>query len=561
VTPKRKYDPAFSGHIMITENDWRIHSLQLLLTKESQMDLVDSIRVEQLYVPLNKDVWVIKNQVIYPAIRFMGFDAYGSFVNVYSDFNLDPSFPVKFFDNVYLRFTDSSNKRSRMYWDTTRPVPLEIEEVVDYKKKDSLERQRKSPRYLDSIDRKRNRLQLTGLLLTGQSFSRESKRIRYSYQSLLNSLDYNTAEGWVVHAEGTITKRVDSLRFGQSVVYLTPKIRYGFSNKHLNAGLQAGYTFGGKYASSFYVSGGKDVFQFNNSNPINPKSNTLTTLFFEKNFMKTYEAWYGKAYFDKDVGRGFVIRTGAEFQDRMPLENTTEFKFWENKKRVFTPNYPVGLVSRNIDRHQAFSAYAGVTWQPGTRYIEFPHRRQNIGSKYPRFDLDFSKGIEGLFGSDVNFDKWKFTVKDDIRLALSGEFNYRASVGGFLNRNRVPVPDYQHFNGNQSMFAGKYLNSFQLAPFYLNSTTSDWYTTIHAEHHFNGLLTNKVPGLNKLNWHLVTGTNAFYVNPANNYIEVFVGFENIFRLFRIDFIQSFSAKKIPFSGITLGMKGALFGNN
>jgi hypothetical protein len=85
--------------------------------------------------------------------------------------------------------------------------------------------------------------------------------------------------------------------------------------------------------------------------------------------------------------------------------------------------------------------------------------------------------------------------------------------------------------------------------------------TIHAEHHFNGLLTNKIPGLNRLNWQLVTGTNAFYVNPDNNYFEIFMGLENIFRLFRIDFIQSFSAKRPPFSGITLGMKGALFGNN
>ncbi|HXB43484.1 MAG TPA: DUF5686 family protein, partial [Puia sp.] len=60
VIPKRKFEPLFSGYINITEGDWRIHSVQLQLTKESQMQFVDTLRIEQLYVPFDKDVWVIK---------------------------------------------------------------------------------------------------------------------------------------------------------------------------------------------------------------------------------------------------------------------------------------------------------------------------------------------------------------------------------------------------------------------------------------------------------------------------------------------------------------------
>ena len=71
VIPRAKYEPVFSGYINITEGDWRIHSVQLQLTKESQMEIVDTLRIEQLYVPLTKDVWVIKNQVLYPAVKFL----------------------------------------------------------------------------------------------------------------------------------------------------------------------------------------------------------------------------------------------------------------------------------------------------------------------------------------------------------------------------------------------------------------------------------------------------------------------------------------------------------
>src|SRR4030095_5892919 len=81
VIPKRKFEPLFSGYINIVEDEWRIHSFQLLLNKESQLELLDSIRLEQIYRPVNKDVWAISSQVMYPAVKILGFDAYGSFIN------------------------------------------------------------------------------------------------------------------------------------------------------------------------------------------------------------------------------------------------------------------------------------------------------------------------------------------------------------------------------------------------------------------------------------------------------------------------------------------------
>ena len=118
VIPRRKYEPLFSGYIQITEGDWRIHSVQLQLTKQSQMEFVDTLRIDQLYVPYDNDVWVIKSQVIYPAIKIFGFDGYGSFVNVYSKFAVNPPLEKKFFGNTYLKFYEGSNKKPSEYWDS-----------------------------------------------------------------------------------------------------------------------------------------------------------------------------------------------------------------------------------------------------------------------------------------------------------------------------------------------------------------------------------------------------------------------------------------------------------
>lgn len=555
VTPKRKYEPLFSGHINIVEDDWRIHSLQLQLTKESQMEIIDTLRLEQLYMPYSGDVWVMKSQVMYPAIKMFGFDAYGSFVNIYSEFNINPDFKKGFFDNTVLKYMDSSNKKTTEYWEEVRPIPLRDEEVKDYERKDSLEQARKDPRYLDSLDRIQNKVTVGNILLTGTTINKRKSRSTYSFNSLLQAISYNTVEGLAVELNGTYSKRLDTILFSRKSFFLRPNIRYGFSNQHFNADLTGGYTFGKKY-NSITVSGGKKVFQFNNANPVNPLLNSISTLYYTRNYLKIYEAWFARVSYARELGEGLRWNIGLNFQDRMPLENTTNYKWKTHNDRTFTPNYPVELMTENFKRHQAFIATTSLSWQPGAKYIEFPDRKMSMGSKMPVFSVGYTQAFANVFGSDVKYSKWGMSISDDFSMKLLGAVSYRVAIGGFLNKDSVNVQDYTHFNGNQFIFAGPYMNTFQLASFYEYSNTERFYSTAHLEYHLNGFLTNKIPGFRQLNWYFVTGANAFYVNQKTNYLEAFVGIENIFKILRIDFIQSWSYGHHPNYGIRIGLRGA-----
>lgn len=561
VTPKRKFEPLFSGYINITENDWRIHSVQLQLTKESQMELVDTLRIEQLYIPFNKEIWLIKSQVIYPAIKMFGFDAYGSFVNVYSEFDIEPKFDKKYFDNVIMTYTDSANKKPLSFWDKARPVQLQPDEVRDYEKKDSIELQQKDPRYLDSVDRKNNKVSFTGLVLTGENFSRRKKRENYSINPLADIINFNTVEGLVANFTPTYFKRLDSGNISRRSIFIRPTLRYGFNNKHFNASLSAGYNFGKKYFNSINISAGKRVQQINNANPVPDRNNTFASLLWENNFSKLYENWFGRIAFNKGLGEGITAGISIQYQDRLPLENTTNYKWRELSKRDYTPNYPIELVNENFKRHQAFITSVGVNWQPGSQYIQIPGRKINTGSKYPTLGLNYTMAFNKILGSDVNYAKWRFTISDNLNLRLGGRFSYRFAMGGFTNTDSVQLQDYTHFNGNGLIMAAPYLNSFQVAPYYKYSNTQKFYTTLHVEHHFNGLLTNKIPGFRALNWHLVAGANSFYVNKNNTYFEAFAGFENIFKILRVDFIQAWQSGRRGTTGIRVGFKGVLTGGN
>lgn len=530
VMPKRKYEPLFNGYINIIENEWRIHSLQLVLYKENQMQLVDTLRIEQLYVPY-RNTWIIKQQTIYPAIKFFGFDATGNFVQVYDKFNLNPTFSNKLFDNTILKVEDSANKKPLAYWDTIRPVPLLEEEVKDYKKKDSLEQKRKDPHYLDSLDRRRNKLSPFGLLLTGETFSNEKKKSTLSINSIFDGLNYNTVEGGVYQLALTYHKRFSEVR--RNNLTIAPNFRYGFSNHHFNAYANVTYNYGKKF-SSISFGGGRRVYQFDNANPVNPRMNTTATLHYYRNFMKIYEAGFGRVSYSKELGKGFMVTVGSQYQDRMPLENTSDASWRKIKGREYTPNF-------TQPRHQALTASASMRWRPGSRYIELPERKFSIGSRYPTFNLSYAQGVKNVLGSDVDYGKWNFTVSDNMSLQLLGELDYSISAGGFISSKAVFFPDFQHYHGNQLVIASPYLSSFQLMHYYAYSNAEKFYSTAHVEYHLNGFLTNKIPFFRKLNWFLVGGTNLLYINNNTHYAEAFVGLENILKVIRVDAVKSIDA--------------------
>ncbi|TKK69864.1 carboxypeptidase-like regulatory domain-containing protein [Ilyomonas limi] len=554
VIPKHAYEPTFNGYINIIEDSWRIYSVQLTILKEQQMQLLDTLKIDQQYIPVG-NTWMVKQQVIYPSMNLFGFSGYGDFVQVYSNYNLNPHFDKNFFNNVIIKYPDSSNKKPAPYWDTIRPVPLNAIEKEDYRKKDSLEILRQSPHYIDSVDRKKNKPKVIPLILTGQTFIHTREKLTYTFDPLINVLNYNTVEGADIIFSPDITKRWGT---GRRSLFISPTLRYGFSNEHFNAHLTGNYNWGKRYANSFYFSGGRRVFQFNNNQPITSFSNTLGSLLFRRNYMKIYEAAFGKLAFTKGIGNGFTVGISGEFQDRYPLQNTTDYHMFNlAKERVhFTPNYPFEISNSNILHHQAAIASVNISWQPGAKYIELPSGKINIGSDYPAFGASLTQGIHGLAGSDVNYTKWTGNVTDDVDLKLAGTFSYRVMAGGFLNRKSVFLPDYQYYYANRGVAATEYLNSFQLMPYYAFGNTNKFYTEAHVEYHLNGLLTNKIPLMRRWNWFFVVGGNALYLKDKQ-YYEYFLAIDNILKIFRINFIQTYEPQGHNTSGITFSAAGLL----
>ena len=572
VIPRRKFEPLFSGTINIVDGEWRIHSLDLLLVKESQLEMLDTLRIRQIHAPVpdQRNVWQVKDQVVYFTFNIFGIDAVGNFLNVYNNYDVAPRFRKRFFNNVLMKYDTAANKKTRAYWDSIRPLPLEPEEITNYTVRDSIYHQSQdslwSTKNRDSLLRKQGHVTVKQLFISG--FSRSDFRVPhatvYSWDPLWRGLEYNTVEGLNLTAGGTISS---TTRNGV-VVAFSPHVRYGFHNTRLNAwGALSFYKKssswdeegGSASRQTWTLSGGRRISQFNPGNPIKEEINSIYTLLFHRNYMKIYQNDFAKISWLDRMDNGLRIQADAWYENRIPLDNSTGYSLIKYKDRVFTPNYPFEQLNDQFVPHQAVITSVGLQYQPGQRYIEFPNRKVAIGSKYPTLALNYQKGWQGVLGSDVNFDKWQFSIWDGLDLKLKGQLSYRFSMGGFINAHSVFIQDYQHFNGNQTVLASQYVNSFQLAPYYANSTTANFYATGHLEHHFNGLLTNKIPLFRRLNWHLVGGANAFYVNANNHYEEVFGGLENIFKVLRVDMVGSWLNGRYSQTGVRIGFGGLLGG--
>ncbi len=565
VIPKHDYEPLFSGIINITENDWRIFSCHLTLTKNSALEILDSLQISQIHSPVENDIWRIKNQVIHFSFNKFGIRSEGDFVNVYSKYNLHPDFVKGFFDRIIIKYDTGANKKLHSYWDSIRPLPLEPQEIKDYKTKDSAfsARSDSAGKDMDSLRKKQGPLKFTQLFWSGVNRIHYSKTNPYqiSFDPLLKTLQYNTVEGVAINPSLVISKYSKALK---NQVSFIADLRYGFNNRHVNP--WGGFVFENKDAfdpdekfdsHSFFVAGGKRVSQFFKESDIDGLGNSIATLLYGINAMKIYENYFGKTGFKKEWESGAKFLIEGEYEDRMPVNSTTKYILDKSWSYRLTPNYPVEILSSQFQRHQAVIVHASFSFQPGQQYIQFPKRKVSLGSQYPTFTIGYSKAFKNIFGSDVDYDKWSLNIADDANLKLAGVLKYSFTLGGFLNNRSLFAQDYKHFYGNQTIIANQYVRSFQNATYYQFSNASSFYSELHFEHHSNGLLSDKIPLLKKWKWNFVEGANALYIHPRRKYAETFVGLENIFKILRVDLVADFENGHKPVYTCRIGFDGLL----
>lgn len=550
ITPKRKTDPCFRGIIYIQENTWRVHSADVYLTKDAKIDFVDTLYIKQLNGPVKDSTWMPLSLNMTFNFKVFGFVGDGYFNAIFSDYDMAPVFPKKFFKNEVLKVEDGANKKDTGYWHESRPVPLTIEENNDYRKKDSIANIHNSDRFKDSVDKKGNKFTFSDLIM-GYSYNKTSRHFSLNTSGLLTSgVQYNTVEGVNASIKVNMTKRYEDNRS----YTLATSVRYGFSNYLWGGTLDWKYLKTPEKFEWFNVQLGTTPQQFNGLNPINPTINTAYTLFNNDNFMKLYKKTYALVGYRKELINGVIGFFDAEYAERSSLKNTANYLWVDDSHKLFTSNDPLKphTDDSSFTTNNAFVVDIGFTIKFKQKYYTRPHEKIIVGSKYPTLSISYYKAIPGL-NTKADYDVVKLKIDDNIKLGLVGTFAYRLKGGYFLNNKYMDFMDYKHFDGNQTLLANNdYLNSFKILPYYTYST-KQWYVEAHAEHHFNGFIFNKIPLLKKTRIQEVVGGHALFNDKADQYYEVNFGIEHIFQIVRIDYVLGYGPKNNFNQGFLIGL--------
>ncbi|MCX6292173.1 MAG: DUF5686 and carboxypeptidase regulatory-like domain-containing protein [Bacteroidetes bacterium] len=553
VVPRRMNDPVFQGDIYILDDSWRIHSTDLFVTKKQQVEFLDTLRIHQSFVPVEKNIWMnFSNQLSF-VFSFFGFHGRGVVLGINNHYNIHPDFIPHFFNGEVMKIEKEANKKDSAYWEKMRPVPLISEETRDYSKRDSTVKIHESRSYRDSVDRKSNKFSLSDLLIGGYTYNKSYSHESFSFSPLTRHLQFNTVEGLTAGMDVSHSKRFKDDPW-RGITFGT-LLRYGFSNSHFNAYFYYHKRYDPSRLASYTVSAGTEVIQFNNQKPISELINTVYSLVSEENFMKIYEKRFASFQRQSELFNGFSLELYAEYADRLPLVNTSGYSIFHVPGHEYTSNDPLNPATDNFHfkRNQSLSLDVNARIRIKQQFMTRPEGKFISGSKYPTLGIQYRKGMKDIAGSDVDYDLISASVADRIKLGLIGTFHFHIAAGKFLNEKSFYFMDMHHFNGNQTILSAFRLNGFKLLNYYQYSTTN-FYTEAHGEQELGGLILNKIPVIRKLKLNEVAGIHYLHTGQLKNYVELAIGIEKL-NFFRIDFVTSFTNGRHAATGFVLGMKG------
>ncbi|UHG90211.1 DUF5686 and carboxypeptidase regulatory-like domain-containing protein [Spirosoma oryzicola] len=465
-----------------------------------------------------------------------------------------------------------ARKRSNVFWDSLRSVPLTSAEVKSYRKADSLglTREIKAPGTKDTTGRdttqqKKSKAFSVGQLIGGNTW-RFNKRSSLIYTSPITRIEYNTVEGYTL--EGALNyryqARVDSINRFRKIPLGEWNIggtgRYQFGRKQFVGYGLASYQHKNTLVS---LSGGRYLYQFNPNNPISPFLNSLTTLLFEQNFAKLYQKDFLNLSVTATPFKQRVSLTGGlEYAQRTELANYREdLKPWiDSPRREFTANRPDNneLANTGFPIHNAVVLNLTASARLGAMQYTMRNGRRTAlrNNESPLLSVNYRKGIHGIANSAVDYDFLQASISHSFETGIRSRLNYQIGAGAFLNDKQLYFPDFKHFAGNQFFLQqGDVVSTFRMLPYYQYSTGKR-FVEGHVLAEFRKFLLTQVTFMRLLGMKENLFVHSLYTLVSKNYTEVGYGLDGlipqVFPFFRVEIVSQWQDAKYQGLGFRVG---------
>jgi hypothetical protein len=543
-TPRNTNDLLFRGNMYITlDGNYAVQKLNMFLSRNANLNWVRELHIDLDFEKSEDSRYHLsKSSVMAEAgiTKGKGGGFFGGRTVSYKNFVINKPQADSVYSGQTLVKLQHSDKQADNFWVINRHDTLTKTEAKVYTNIDSLE---KMPSF-------RRTMAIATLLVAG-------------YTSLgpieigpVNAFySFNPIEGFRLRFGGRTTPKMSKR------IYFETYAAYGFKDEQWKYFLSSTYSLNNKSIYEYPLNFIRASYQKDTKIP-----GQELQFVAEDNFLLSFKRGKNDKLLYNDVYK-------LEYIHELPnhLSYTFGFKSWRQQ--------PAGaIVYSKVDNGSTVNVPDLTTtelsgelrWAPHEQFYQGKVYRIPIINKYPIITFRFTAGIKGLFNSEYNYQNVNLRMEKRVYMSQLG-YSDLVFEGGYIF-GQLPYPLMTIHRANQTY--AYQLNSYNLMNFM--EFVSDHYVGLTLDHHFNGLIFNRIPLLKKLKFRELLSLKMLYggVRDENNpdlnlsliryptfagtattstfslakkpYIEGSVGIGNILKLIRVDLVRRFNYLENPY---------------
>jgi hypothetical protein len=527
--PRTKGDAVFYGDFLVSEKNFALKDIHLFLPKEVNINFIRRLEIAQEFEWVQDTMWMLSKEKI--VIEFTPLEKLPSVIGrktvTYNNFVLnDPgtSGKIALYKNDIVTLPGVLDKDDD-YWLMARHAPLSQNEEAIYGLIDSVKNLKAYKTWTDIFY-----LVFYGYVETGP----------IDIGPLSNFLSFNSIEQVRFRIGGrTNDKLSDRVR-------LSAYMAYGIRDKRFKGGGEVKWlakkephtVIGGSYRHDLdYASTTTDPFGVDNF---------FSTLYRRKIPVKMIFIDQGKVFVERDWNYGF--QTKLTLQNRRFRPETFALDYLKAN-----PEFGLDTI-RKINQSEAIF---NLHWGFRERFLGTGFTRSSMGTKHPLIDIEYVYGFRKILGSEYNYHKAFFSIRDEQAINPIGRLEYKLQAGKVFGK--LPYMLLEVPNGNETFFLNsKSYNLMNSYEFFV-----DRWISLELTHHFDGFFLNRIPGVRKAKLREVIYVKALWGSAGKDnttanreglampmniripYIETGFGIENILKIFRVDFLWRATYRENP----------------
>ena len=518
-TPRRQGGDTFEGDCWVHVGTFAIQRMNLRLGKEANVNFLETLSLIQEYKMLNDTTWFLSKDKFVADVSPVGKDRPGfigrkttTYKNIIVN---DTSVITELNKNKILEEVitlPNANEKDKEFWTDARHEPLSKTESGIIRMIDTLTN---APVF--------------------QKFTRTMAFIGTGYKDVGNYqigpwMNWVTSNGW----EGfRVRFDVATNKYFNKKFKFRTYLAYGFGDKKLK-GLGEIFFLPKKSPRQYlYASFTNDLDFGQNYYGEVTSDNIFALAIRKKNIpVKNIKVNEKRFEFFNETLPWMSNLVTITHKTTLPLRNLLPVDSFpvNGKGKPFT-NFEVSLRIR--------FAYL-------EKFLESHFYRTSLGSGYPIGEINISHGFTGIFKSSYSYTKLSASASDYVNIPPFGNISW--FVFGGKTFGTLPYPLLDIAPGNELYYYNKYAFNMMNRWEYIH----DLYAGINIEHNIGNGIFRLFPKLRfrqfwtaKTLWGSLSAANkalnfkeghGFQSLDGKTYLELGTGIDNIFHVFRIDFV-------------------------